>query len=82
MKDLYDTYGFIDESFNLGQNFGVAVGRVVLIDIGDLTDDKSQIRALIQSRAWASNFCTMHFTDELRPVFLKEMDGAFGSAES
>lgn len=79
MKRLHDEYGFIDESFNLAQNFGVVPGQqIVMIDIGELVEQESTIRALRGSRAWASEWCTMHFPDRLRPVFVREMDGAFG----
>jgi hypothetical protein len=79
MRDLYDRFGFVDESFNLAQNFGVASdGRLVVVDIGELIDEESRIRELRRDRVWASDWCTMHFPEALRGTFIQEMDRVFG----
>lgn len=71
--------GFIDKSFNFTKNYGLNnKGEVVLIDIGELLDDKDLINKQIKNRVWDKSYISgMIKNNEAREYFINEMDKNF-----
>ena len=67
----------IDKSFNITKNFGIdKLGRVVLIDLGELYSSKAGIEQQIKKRIWHSPYVIKPIPTKLRPYFLEKMDDA------
>ena len=67
----------IDKSFNITKNFGIdKLGRVVLIDLGELYSSKAGIEQQIKKRIWHSLYVIKPIPTKLRPYFLAKMDDA------
>lgn len=71
--------GVIDKGFNITKNYGLNNdGQIVLIDIGELFDDKDYINNKIKSRGWEKSYVGGCIKDEeARQYFIKEMDKNF-----
>lgn len=71
--------GVIDKGFNITKNYGLNKdGQIVLIDIGELFDDKELITQQIKDRGWVKNYVAGCIQDkEAREYFINEMDRNF-----
>ena len=71
--------GLIDKGFNITKNYGIDKnGQIVLIDIGELFDDKELIKKQIKEHGWDKNYvagCIQN--EEAREFFLREMSKNF-----
>jgi hypothetical protein len=71
--------GVIDKSFNITKNYGInVVGNIVLIDIGELYDNRELIDKQFKDRAWDKSYvsgCLKY--EETRQYFIQEMDKNF-----
>ncbi len=71
--------GIIDKSFNITKNYGLsAEGEIVLIDIGELSDDPIFIKTQLNKPAWAEYYVADCIKDtQARTYFLSEMKKYF-----
>ena len=70
--------GIIDKSFNMMKNFGFSGDDIILIDIGELYDDKNFIKRQISSRAWTKQYVAGCIIEsDAREYFITQMDNAF-----
>lgn len=71
--------GVIDKGFNITKNYGINnEGQVVLIDIGELFDDKELINKQFKDRGWYHSYVGGCIKDEeAREYFISEMDRNF-----
>lgn len=78
-KKLF-SFGIIDKSFNITKNYGMDInGGVVLIDIGEIFDNKEKIEQQRRERAWAKFYvCDEIKNWDVRDYFLRKMDEEFG----
>lgn len=68
----------IDKRFDIGNNFGIdALGRIVLIDLGELCCDIESVHSQIQLRAWKSHSVLSGVPRRFRTYFIKAMDEKF-----
>ncbi|MFA6392687.1 MAG: hypothetical protein WCW54_01195 [Candidatus Paceibacterota bacterium] len=71
--------GVIDKGFNITKNYGINNdGEIVLIDIGELFDDKELINKQLKDRGWTHSYvggCIKN--KEAREYFINEMDRNF-----
>ncbi len=60
-------YGLSETSFNFMWNAGIdSRGRVVLIDFGELTDEKQTVAEQIDSERWLAHYVFKYFTGPTR----------------
>lgn len=60
------SYGLSETSFNLMWNAGVdSSGRVVLLDFGELTDEKDVVATQIRTQAWMQQYVFRYLKPEL-----------------
>ncbi len=73
--------GVVDKSFNITQNYGLNhKGEIVLIDIGELFDDKESIVKQINNRVWEKSYVSDRIQNkEARRYFIDEMARAFSA---
>lgn len=71
--------GVIDKSFNITKNYGINnEGEIVLIDIGELFDDKELISKQLKDRGWTHSYVGGCIKDkEAQEYFISEMDKNF-----
>lgn len=71
--------GVIDKGFNITKNYGIDdKGQIVLIDIGELFDDKELIIQQIKDRGWTHSYVAGCIQDkEVQEYFISEMDRNF-----
>jgi len=71
--------GVIDKGFNITKNYGLNDNsQIVLIDIGELFDDKELINKQLKNRGWHKSYVGGCIQDEeVREYFIKEMDKNF-----
>ena len=71
--------GVIDKGFNITRNYGVnSKGEIVLIDIGELFNDKEMIEKQLRSRAWDKSYVSGRIKDkEAEKYFVEQMDKNF-----
>ena len=71
--------GVIDKGFNITKNYGINNnGEIVLIDIGELFDDKELIRKQLRDRGWTHSYVGGCIKDkEAQDYFISEMDRNF-----
>lgn len=71
--------GVIDKGFNITKNYGIDnEGQIVLIDIGELFDDKELIKKQLIERGWTHSYvggCIKN--KEAQEYFISEMDRNF-----
>ncbi|MFA6514787.1 MAG: hypothetical protein WCT42_00790 [Candidatus Paceibacterota bacterium] len=71
--------GVIDKGFNITKNYGIDhKGQIVLIDIGELFDDKELINKQFKNRVWTHSYvggCIQN--KEAQEYFISEMDRNF-----
>lgn len=68
-------YGFSDTVFNFTINNGIRNGKVVLIDIGELSFLKKKVKKLVKVKKWLTHWSYMNLTDpKLKEYFEKIMD--------
>lgn len=68
-------YGVADRVFNFTINNALdSSGRVILIDLGELTDSKEKVRKHIETKAWLRHFSYRSLPDELKRYFASAMD--------
>jgi len=68
--------GFIDKSFNITKNYGIAKnGNLVLTDIGELFDNPEKIKRQLNDKVWYKSYVGGCIKDlEARKYFLDQMD--------
>ncbi|NCA93882.1 MAG: hypothetical protein EOM84_01755 [Sphingobacteriia bacterium] len=73
------SFGVIDKSFNITKNYGLNNKKeIVLIDIGELFDDKDLIDKQIKNRVWEKSYVGgMIKNKEAQEYFINEMDRNF-----
>ena len=73
------SFGIIDKSFNITKNYGLNNKKeIVLIDIGELFDDKDLIDKQIKNRVWEKSYVGgMIKNKEAQEYFINEMDRNF-----
>ncbi|HAQ03093.1 TPA: hypothetical protein DEP30_03750 [Candidatus Nomurabacteria bacterium] len=73
--------GVIDKGFNITKNYGLDNdGQIVLIDIGELFDNKELINQQLKDRGWTHSYVGGCIQDkEAREYFISEMDRNFKS---
>jgi len=71
--------GVIDKSFNITKNYGINLtGDIVLIDIGELYDDKELIAKQFKNRVWDKSYVSGCIKDEeVQKYFIQQMDKNF-----
>lgn len=71
--------GIIDKSFNITKNYGLNNKKeIVLIDIGELFDDKNLIDKQIKNRVWEKSYVGgMIKNKEAKEYFINEMNKNF-----
>ena len=71
--------GVIDKGFNITKNYGINnEGEIVLIDIGELFDDKELIKKQLKDRGWTHSYVGGCIKDkEAQDYFISEMDRNF-----
>lgn len=71
--------GVIDKGFNITKNYGINNnGEIVLIDIGELFDDKELITKQINNRGWVKSYVAGCIQDkEAQEYFISEMNRNF-----
>lgn len=71
--------GVIDKGFNITKNYGInSEGQIVLIDIGELFDDKELIAKQIKNRGWVKSYVAGCIQDkEAQEYFISEMNRNF-----
>ncbi len=71
--------GVIDKGFNITKNYGINnKGDIVLVDIGELFDDKELIKKQLKDRGWTNSYVGGCIKDEeAREYFIDEMDRNF-----
>lgn len=71
--------GVIDKGFNITKNYGINnEEQIVLIDIGELFDNKELVNKQIKDRGWTHNYVGGCIKDEeAREYFISEMDRNF-----
>ena len=71
--------GVIDKGFNITKNYGLDSNeQIVLIDIGELFDDKKLINKQLEERGWIKSYVGGCIVDEeAREYFIQEMDKSF-----
>lgn len=72
-------FGVIDKSFNITKNYGVnTTGDIVLIDIGELYDNKELIAKQFKDRVWDKSYVSGCLkNEEAREYFIQQMDKNF-----
>lgn len=74
---LMISHGFVEGSFNLGDNFGVSEDmRVVLMDLGELIDS-SNINKRILERPWTKKKALQSISVKCSNYFIEKMDENF-----
>ncbi len=73
--------GVIDKGFNITKNYGLDKDKnIVLIDIGELFDDKELIQKQIRNRGWEKDYVAGCIKDEeARKYFVGEMRRNFNA---
>lgn len=73
------SFGVIDKSFNFTRNYGLNnKNEIVLIDIGELFDNKELIDKQIKKRVWNKSYVSGRIKNKLaREYFISEMDKNF-----
>lgn len=67
--------GFAETSFNFTVNHGLNNrGRVVIIDVGELSFNKAEIAHLVQSRFWENAFSPGTLPEPVRAYLFRAMD--------
>jgi hypothetical protein len=71
--------GVMDKGFNITKNYGLNNdGQIVLIDIGELFDDKEYINNKLKNRGWEKSYVGGCIENkEVREYFINEMDRNF-----
>lgn len=68
----------IDKSFNISKNFGLdTLGRIVLLDLGELYSSEAAIKKQIKDRVWAAHYVVNPLPEALKEYFVKSMDAVF-----
>ena len=78
-------HGLIDKYFNIAKNFGIdANGDIVLIDIGEVTEDEKMILTQRRMQAWEAPYILRHIKEpKLQSYYAEQMRTHFGvSAET
>ncbi len=72
-------FGIVAKGFNITKNYGLNNnGQIVLIDIGELFDDREYINNKLKSRGWEKSYIGGCIQDrEVREYFISEMDKNF-----
>jgi hypothetical protein len=67
--------GFAETSFNFTVNHGLdAEGRVIVLDVGELTFDREEVRQLIDASFWMGAFSIQSLSQEIREYALRSMN--------
>jgi hypothetical protein len=67
--------GFAETSFNFTVNHGLnSRGRVVVVDVGELTFDKREVARLIQEKFWEKAFSARTLPEQVRAYLFRAME--------
>lgn len=68
-------YGIHEKTFKFYSNFGYLKGKIVLIDLFELTNKKGKVEKQIQKKGWKHlEKIAPHFPEESLPYFLDQID--------
>ena len=68
--------GFDEKTFNFTINYGAyPSGKITLIDLGELTDSKQEIKRMIDEKKWLSQWSYFsHMPEELKKYYREQMN--------
>lgn len=67
--------GFVDKNFNFGKNFGIdAMGKIVLIDLGEIIIGRDKIKKQIEKRTWSHKYVMETIPKQVADYFIQKMD--------
>jgi hypothetical protein len=67
--------GFAETSFNFTVNHGLTErGRVVVLDVGEMSFDRGEVERIIEDRLWERSFSMLGLPPDVRVYLLERMD--------
>lgn len=68
-------WGLAETTFNFSLNAGRnQLGKVIQLDLGELTDSKAMVMSAIESKSWRTQFSFLSLDRSLKPYALELMD--------